>query len=131
MTNKSPYLLDASALLALIFEEKGAEKVAPAIKKGVVMTSVNVAEVLTKMVREGYALEEAELIYNMRISVMNVDTELASRAAYYDAYTRKYGLSLGDRICLAAAAIRKLPVLTADKTWKTLALKGVAVQLIR
>ncbi len=131
MTSRLPYVLDASALLALIFEEEGAEKVEQALKKGVVMTSVNIAETLTKMVREGYAFEEAELIYNMRISVMDVDAEVASRAAYVDQTTKKYGLSLGDRICLAAASVRGLPVLTADRVWKALKIKGVTVHMIR
>ncbi len=44
--------------------------------------------------------------------------------------TRALGLSLGDRACLALAMERKLPVLTADRAWKSLRV-GVEIRVIR
>jgi ribonuclease VapC len=46
------------------------------------------------------------------------------------AETRRTGVSLGDRFCLALARELSLPALTADRRWKDLGL-GVEIQLIR
>jgi hypothetical protein len=46
--------------------------------------------------------------------------------------TRPFGLSLGDRLCLALAIREKPPALTADKAWADVApLIGATVKLIR
>jgi PIN domain nuclease of toxin-antitoxin system len=44
--------------------------------------------------------------------------------------TRPYGLSLGDRACLALAIRRKATVYTTDAAWKNLNL-GIEVEVIR
>lgn len=44
--------------------------------------------------------------------------------------TKKFGLSLGDRACLAAAKVSGGSVLTADQNW-TRAKTGIKIKLIR
>ncbi len=44
--------------------------------------------------------------------------------------TKKYGLSLGDRACLALAKMKKIPVVTADRVWGKLEL-GIKIIVIR
>ena len=74
--------------------------------------------------------EGLKLIKNTFGHIIEFDQEQAIIAASFDKITKKYGLSLGDRACLALAKHKKLPVLTADKIWKKFDL-GLKVQLIR
>lgn len=61
-----------------------------------------------------------------------VDEELALQAALMAAITKPFGLSLGDRICLALARRTGLPALTADRSWlKAASALGVTVEVIR
>jgi len=62
--------------------------------------------------------------------VVTFDAESAYAAAMLRDRTRQFGLSLGDRACLALGAARGLPVLTADRSWAELSI-GVEVRLIR
>jgi ribonuclease VapC len=128
---KTPVILDASALLALIFGEDGEKQVEKALKHGAVMTAVNLSETMSKMVREGYSFAEAESLQNMEIEVLDVDQAIAQRAAFYDEKTKAFGLSLGDRICLAAGYFTGYTILTADKSWKKLQLADVDIAFIR
>ena len=125
-------ILDASALLAFLFDEAGSEVVANALLDGAEMTAVNYAEVLTRYVL-GEAFDEvAGLQGQLPISIVPVDQDLAYRAAMMASNTRKAGLSLGDRICLALAQRTKDTVLTADRAWRGVAASiNVDVALIR
>jgi ribonuclease VapC len=126
-----PIILDASALLALIFGEKGANHVQEALKRGVYMTTVNLCETMTKMLREGFTYKETTDILEMRIMPIEVDGALAYKAAELDIHTSKYGLSLGDRICVAAAWRWGYTAMTADQSWKNIKLDKTSIQLIR
>lgn len=129
---KPPVILDASALLALIFKEDGREIVKKAIDRGVYMTTINLAEVATKLLRKKYAFDEVQaFIPLMRITPLVVDAALAYQAAFLDSHTQKLGLSLGDRICLAAAQRWGYIALTADRSWKHVKLDQVSITLIR
>jgi PIN domain nuclease of toxin-antitoxin system len=74
--------------------------------------------------------ETLKLLKSTFPHIIEFDAEQAIIAASFDSLTRKYGLSLGDRACLALAKSKNLPVLTADKVWKELDL-GVKIRLIR
>ena len=74
--------------------------------------------------------EGLKLIKNTFSHIVEFDMEQAIIAASFDSTTKKYGLSLGDRACLALVKHQKLPALTADKVWKELDL-GIKVKLIR
>ena len=132
MTDK--IVIDTSAVIALINREEGFEVVEKYIGNAVI-SSVNFSEVITVANRELFETEEEraeglKLIRNTFSHIIEFDSEQAVIAASFDPLTRKYGLSLGDRSCLALARNEKLPALTADRVWKELKL-GIEIQLIR
>lgn len=117
----SRYVLDASAVIALLNREFGAERVEEVLPDSQI-SSVNIAEVLTKSIEAGHTIDTA--INTLAILELNVVTfdELQSRkAAELRPLTRKFGLSLGDRSCLALAVLNDATAVTADRIWKKLA----------
>ena len=123
-------VLDASALQALLFKEPGHESVAVAAD-GALASTVNLAEVLTRFVRDGHdapAVLQHLAIY--AIEWVPFDDVQAAEVAALWPRTRQAGLSLADRACLALALDRNLPVLTADRVWTELGLP-LDIRLIR
>lgn len=128
------YTLDASAVLALTLKEEGWEKVFAALTLAdSLITTVNLAEVLTRYVRAGASAGQIQTVRSLvRRVLVPVDEALAAEAAQLWSATKPAGLSLGDRMCLALAKREGLPALTADKSWLTIAdAAGVTVELIR
>ncbi len=127
-----PVVLDASAVLALLFEEPGAEMVRAQLRTGVI-GAANLAEVLAKLSDHGLpAVEAARAITILGLEVAPMTEAQAGRSAELRPLTRAVGLSLGDRACLALAAELGAPVLTADRSWDAVAgAAGVSVQVIR
>jgi len=129
-------VLDASALLALVHDEPGAEPVVEAIAARAAIGIVNLAEVLSKLADAGKDPDEArrELLNaadDQQALVVEPLTEAdCVEVARLRPMTRALGLSLADRACLALAKRLAIPVLTADRTW-TQANLEVAVRLIR
>ncbi len=96
------------------------------------MSTVNLAEVVTKYVLRGAAAQGERLCNELPVVFIPVDEDLAVRAAMMAAVTRPHGLSLGDRICLALARRTGLTALTADRSWLNVAAPlGVTVEVIR
>lgn len=123
-------MLDASAVLAFKLGEAGADVVQSLIGASVLST-VNVVEVASRLIDRGASpTEVAQLPFELDCRMAPFDTDLALRAALLRNSTRPYGLSLGDRACLALARREGLPVLTADRSWAKLDV-GVEVVLIR
>jgi ribonuclease VapC len=126
----SSVVLDSSALLAFIHAEPGGDIVAAFVGDAVI-SSVNHAEVVTKLVERTGSLEAARAALGMAsVDVIDFDTAQAEQAGALVTRTRSRGLSLGDRACLTLAAREAAPVLTADRIWATLKL-DVEVRLIR
>jgi ribonuclease VapC len=131
-------VLDASALLAYLQGERGAERVAAAISAGACISAATVAEVLTKRAdanddprRLAATLIASGLLGSGgAIEVVEVALDEAIEMAALRQLTRERGLSLGDRACLALAGRRDWEVLTADAAWAGLPL-GVRVEVIR
>jgi ribonuclease VapC len=123
-------VLDASALLAFLQREPGLDRVRRALP-GAVVGSVSFAEVVAKLVQWGAPPDRvAERLGELDLDVHAFDRELAFAAGALQARTRRLGLSLGDRACLALAASLGAPVLTTDRAWQAADL-GVEVELIR
>jgi PIN domain nuclease of toxin-antitoxin system len=126
----SRVVLDASALLALINQEPGSEKVAAVISTAC-MSSVNVAEVVSKLMDKGFSeVEIREIFGALKLLIIPFDEEQGFIAGLLRADTKRLGLSLGDRACLSLAIQQKLSVLTADRVWAGLQL-GLNIQMIR
>jgi ribonuclease VapC len=129
-------VLDASALLAYLQGEPGADYVATSLTQGTAMSAVNWAEVLSKLLERGKMPQAvtAQLrdlgLLGQAIQIYPVDEALALIIAELLPHTLAIGLSLGDRACLALALTLNLPALTADKAWSNFD-AGVLVQLIR
>lgn len=116
----SKYVLDASAVLALLNDEPGADQVEALLAESCI-SAVNAAEVLTKLIDAGMpdaeALESFELL---GLEIIDFDLRLAARAAALRRATKKKGLSLGDRCCLALGLAMGQEVVTAEREWAKL-----------
>jgi ribonuclease VapC len=126
-------ILDASALLALLLEEAGQEAVIEALTLGAGASAANIAEAAAVLVRGGMPDEEVRAsMIRLPLTIFDVDIGLALQAACLFRETRRFGLSLGDRLCLAVGLRESRPVLTADRTWTSVgAIIGADIRLIR
>ncbi len=124
-------MLDASALLAVLQKEAGAEVVLPVLQ-GALMSSVNWSEVVQKAASRGVAVRPRMRRDVEAIGVRIVPFEAgdAEQAAGMWAAAPRAVLSLGDRACLALARDRSAVALTTDRAWAALAL-NVAVKVVR
>lgn len=124
-------VLDSSVLLALLNREPGADKLTPELLSNATSSTVNLAEVQTKLVSEGVSPDEAwENTLSPIREAMPFTTEQAEIAGSLVAQTRPLGLSLGDRACLALGISLQAPIYTADKAWKGLKV-GVRIHVVR
>jgi ribonuclease VapC len=124
-------VLDASAILAIIQGESGAEKLTLDLLGNAVCSTVNLAEVQTKLVGRGWAPDDAweDATSPIREALLFTE-EHAKIAGSLVAVTRPLGLSLGDRACLALGMSLKAPIYTAEKSWTRLKL-GIRVHVVR
>lgn len=127
----SNVVLDASAVLAYLHNEKGAEIVERDII-GACVSAINATEVVTKLLERGFACSDVQAIMeSFQLRIISFDASMMYRTAELRLLTRHLGLSLGDRACLAVAEYLKLPVLTADKQWLNIQSLSIEVICIR
>jgi ribonuclease VapC len=128
-------VIDTSAIIALLNQEKGYEIVEKELGNAIV-SSVNFSEAITVANREIFEsdktsrMEGINLLKNTFPHIIDFNIEQAIIAASFDEITKQYGLSLGDRACLALAKYKNCSVLTGDRVWKELKL-DIDIQLIR
>jgi PIN domain nuclease of toxin-antitoxin system len=121
---------DASALLLLLQQEPGWQKLGPRLP-GSVMSSVNLSEVAAKLIEAGGAAATTrQILEGLSIEIDDFTADLAYRAADLRGSTKKLGLSLGDRACLALGLSLGAPILTGDRAWLELDL-DVSIELVR
>jgi PIN domain nuclease of toxin-antitoxin system len=127
----SEVVFDASVMLAMIQREPGAEKITNELLDRSVASTVNLAEVQSKLVKKGYAPSEAwqDTLFAVH-SVELYSSDHAKIAGDLIAVTEPYGLSLGDRSCLALAIALNAPVYTTEQNWRKLKL-GIPIHVIR
>ncbi|MGO2746156.1 type II toxin-antitoxin system VapC family toxin [Microbacterium sp.] len=108
-------VLDASAVLAFLQGEPGADRVEQELEGGVI-GAANWSEILQKVRAAGADWATARALvqsYNVRVEpVSAADAEGAASL-----WKRGSGLSLGDRLCLALAERLDTAALTADRAW--------------
>jgi PIN domain nuclease of toxin-antitoxin system len=110
-------VLDASAVLALLNKEPGHEQVMAALPAAVIGT-VNLTEVIAKLCERGVPPEAAlEAVECLGVEIVPHSLEHALRAGELRPITKAFGLSLGDRACLALGRERSAPVITAERHW--------------
>lgn len=112
-------VLDTSVVLAYLFQETGADQVLPVLEAGSgVMSSVNYAELVGKLVDQGMPVGIIrETLFDLELEVVDYDAAQAFETGSLRTISKTFGLSLGERACLALASVMKLPVLTADRIW--------------
>ena len=123
-------VLDLSAILSVLNGEPGADAVVEILDDAIVST-VNYAEVVAKLVDRGSSSEQAQsVLRSIALTTIDFYVSLARRTGMLRCQTRKRGLSLGDRACLALAEREGVPAMTADRNWAGSVL-GIEVHLIR
>ena len=126
----SKRILDASAVLAYLHQEHGHETIRELLNETAI-SAVNLSEAAAKLREQGASEEQArEILSALGLSVVPFDEGMAYRAASLRLLTRRSGLSLGDRACLATAEALNLPAVTSDRSWSALKLP-VKIQTVR
>jgi PIN domain nuclease of toxin-antitoxin system len=124
-------VLDASAILAVLNREPGADKLTPQLLSSATSSTVNLAEVQSKLVARGLSPDDAwEATLSPIREAMAFTAEHAKTAGSLITHTRALGLSFGDRACLALGLALRSPIYTADKSWRNLKI-GVRIYIIR
>jgi ribonuclease VapC len=124
-------VFDASAVVAILKKETGADFAANFIGKALVST-VNLQEIIKVLLITGTTLVEIMAmveILNLDIRPHTVEDAYAA-AALFQA-TKMHGCGLGDRTCMALAIKEKVPVITTDQSWAKLNIEGLEVILAR
>ena len=130
-------VLDASAVLAFLRNEPGVDRVAQELENGAYISAVNWAEALSKVFELGIDCEK--LISTLKIQgiiggaliVVPVTEDDALPIGRLRLITKKDGLSLGDRACLALASKMKARAITADRNWQNIKSATVKIEFIR
>ncbi len=114
------YVFDASAMIALLKEEKGHEQLAGLVS-GACMCVVNLSEVIAHFVQGGASPEEVQgNTQKLAIDYIGANETLSVEAGVLRGVASKAGLSMGDRYCLALAKFENATAVTADQRWRLL-----------
>jgi ribonuclease VapC len=123
-------VLDASAVLALLNQEPGADLVQEMLSQAVIST-VNLTEVVTRLTAKGMPETEIrDVLSLLGLTSVPFDQESAIQSGLLYTATHASGLSSGDRACLTLARNMNAIAFTADRAWQSLDI-GVQVRLIR
>lgn len=123
-------ILDASAVLAYLHQEEGGLQV-EMVLKGAFISTVNWCEVVQKLRSKGVDDKAVgQDLMALGVTILPFTQEHAEKAGELWQITSPFGLSLGDRACLATAMCEGLAVMTADKVWRELPL-NLKIHLIR
>ena len=122
------YVLDASALIALVRCEPGWEKVAEIIDWATI-SAVNLAEAVAKLIQKGGARKAVEAALDgLSLNVRDWTERLAYDSAEFASLAWERGFSLGDRACLTLARNLNAVAVTADRAWEGLPVRVLAIR---
>jgi PIN domain nuclease of toxin-antitoxin system len=124
-------VFDASAILALLRDEPGADVVAQYIGDGLI-SAVNFQEVVKALLRREVPIDAAlAMLDALHLDVRPHGRDDAIAAATLASATKEFGSGLDDRTCMALAIAEGLPVLTADQEWAKIIIPGLKLVLAR
>jgi ribonuclease VapC len=124
-------VFDASAILALLRDEPGADVVTQYIGDGLI-SAVNFQEVIKGLLRREVPIDAAlAMLDALHLDVRPHGRDDAVAAANLFPATKAFGSGLGDRTCMALAIAEGLPVLTADQEWARIEIPGLKLMLAR
>lgn len=130
MSEERSCVLDASALLAMLQDEPGGDIVQELLETAAI-SSVNWSEVIQKALDRQMEIEGLRHdLEALGLEILPFTAVLAETTAQLRSATRQAGLSLGDRCCLALAAVLGLPAITADRIWPDLGLP-IKIRVVR
>ena len=122
-------ILDASAILALLNAEPGAGEVREVVAKSAA-SAVNLAEVVGKLADYGMTEQTIQKALRIGFDTLPFGSDELRLMPQLRRDTKRYGLSLGDRCCLATALTRNRPVMTADRVWANISVPGLKITVI-
>ncbi|GIL01713.1 MAG: hypothetical protein BroJett030_16120 [Alphaproteobacteria bacterium] len=124
------FVLDSSALLAIVLCEPGRERALEMVV-GSLVSAVNLSEAAAKLDERGFEAETTNaLLGSLGCGITPFAEQDAYEAGRLRKATRPLGLSFGDRACLALAMQRRCTILTADRAWSRLQF-DVEIEFIR
>jgi ribonuclease VapC len=130
VSSKIEYVLDSAAVLALVSLEPGYQRVAELLDRSVI-SSVNLAETVNKLVQKASAEEVRELLGPLKLQVEDWSEDMAHRSAEFTRFNKSHGLSLGDRACLTLAKQLRATAVTSDRAWRRVPSLGVPIMIFR
>jgi ribonuclease VapC len=131
VSSTTEYVLDSSALIALVSLEPGYQRVAELMGRSSI-SAVNLAETLNKLIQKVPTIDAVRLLVaQLDLTVEDWSEDLAFRSAEFCPFNKSHGLSLGDRACLTLAKQLRATAVTSDRAWRRLPSLGVSVMLFR
>jgi ribonuclease VapC len=125
------YILDSTALIALVGLETGSQRVGELLETSAV-SAVNLAETANKLLEKGFSAAEVRVsLAKLKLKIEDWSEDMAYRSAEFSRFNRSHGLSLGDRACLTLAKQLHATAVTSDRAWRRLPSLGVSVMLFR
>lgn len=126
----TPCVFDSSTVIAILNKEPGHDMAEKLISQSLIST-VNVTEVAKHLSERIDVFAAVQTVLkSLKYQIIAYSNEQAEYAGFLYRTTAKYGLSLGDRACLALAISKNLPVVTTDKIWANIDLP-IDVTLLR
>lgn len=124
------YIVDSSAILAVLLGEHGADAVRDRLD-GAAFSAVTASESYSKLLDRRYSQDDARLALDgLGLLCRPLVEEAAWRIGALRSRYRRSGLSFADCACLALAAETGLPALTGDRLWAELD-HGIPVEVFR
>jgi ribonuclease VapC len=125
------YILDSTALIALVGLESGSQQVANLLESSAV-SAVNLAETANKLLEKGFSEAEVRAsLAKLELRVEDWTEDMAYQSAEFTQFNKSHGLSLGDRACLTLAKQLRATAVTSDRAWRRIPSLGVRVMMFR
>ncbi len=125
------FILDSTALIALVGLESGSERVLELLARSAV-SAVNLAETANKLLEKGFSPDEVRVsLGKLELKVEDWSEDMAYQSAEFSQLNKSHGLSLGDRACLTLAKQLRATAVTSDRTWRRLPSLGVRIMIFR